>query len=135
MKDDEITKEELADLKRKAGGHMDSEREIGRMGAKIDELERALKEVQTAKHTCTGDSCHVLGDREKELTAQVQALQLQVEQFMAGGAKPAAASSSEPEIVECPTCQRDLSIPPNVADNSWVECSSCGNASRVKREV
>lgn len=93
------------------------ERVFGRMEERIEELTRELKRLGEEKHTCTGDSCHVLADREKDFEARIEALSIQVAQL---SQKP-----REPSTVPCDNCGASLQVPAELGPGDKVSCSEC----------
>lgn len=91
------------------------ERVVGGLEARVVALEAALKEAVKAKHTCTGDTCHVVDDRINAVLAELEALRLT--------ATPKKNGAARKE--ECPECGAVLGVPAGVGSGDLVRCGGC----------
>ena len=99
------------------------ERLAGRMEAKIAELEKRLDVAEKAKHTCTGDSCHVVDERIDTIRGEIEALRVTRETV-----KPERVTA---RVEECPECGATFTLPAGVGNGDLVRCGRC----RVEWEV
>lgn len=98
------------------------ERLAGRMETKIAELEKRLEAAEKAKHTCTGDSCHVVDERIDTIRAEMEALRVTSESAAASAQKPRAVRRREEE---CPECGATFTLPEGVGNGDLVRCGRC----------
>lgn len=96
---------------------------VGKLEARVDELEKKLAEQKKEKHTCTGDNCHVVDDRIESLQAELDAIK-------ATESTTAAADSSEDAETSCPECGESLNVP--AGTKGRVRCGGCKGEFRVK---
>lgn len=100
------------------------DRAVGRLEARIVELERRLVAAETAKHTCTGDSCHVVDDRIETLRAEIEALRAVTETAKREPVEPTRAPST-PRVERCPECDARFTLPAGVGGGDLVRCGRC----------
>ena len=98
----------------------ETERTVGNLEARVAALERDLAEEKKKKHTCTGDSCHVVDERIEALQAELDALRV-------GGSTAEAGEEGE---ASCPSCDESLNVP--AGTKGRVRCGSCKTEFTVK---